>query len=779
MKKVDLQDFNCAGCSACANICPKGAISMKPSDEGFYNPVIDEDKCIDCGLCYKICPECHPVEKNTDTPDCYAIMASDEIRAKSSSGGLFSVLAHEIFSRGGVVCGAAFDENWTVRHIIIDKEEDMDKLRGSKYVQSFVAEDIYKQLKEYLKQGRWVFFTGVPCQVAGFKAFLGKDYSTLLSADLLCSCAPSPKVFKKYLEARVSDIKDIVGMDFRDKRAKGWGVSHTIQTTNSDTEDGRFIRAFLSKSISNRTCKTCKYATVAKVSDLTMADFWKISRYKEHLDDHKGTSLCLVNTPRGRDLLMSVKRQFKLMEKTPLKYAMQPIMKAPYPENARRKAFFAMIDKTSFDETYNKLFGKENNVGVLNFWHVHNRGAVLTNYALHEFLKEEGYNPISVRTYPRHDYAGHVNDFSERFANKFGVQRTAYCPDYTALKELNRTIGTFVVGSDQVFRRWCTAKYNEAFFLNWADEASKKIACSASFGLSYYDGDEQAKELMKKCLERFDALSLRENSGVSILKDTFGLEGTQIIDPVFWINVDKYRKIGNSSRKTDENFIASYIMWDTPEKTQALQYASEKLGAKIVNLKADGELEDWLNRISKCRVVITDSFHATCFSIMLRKTFVSISPLRPAVYDDRISDLLNMVGMPERQLARAEELLERNELLDEIDYENVSFDALNAEVARAKDWMRQALAKPKEAKVYSESAKLHYAVMDKMYTLHDKFTRQMLTYVNKNEMKLILHRRKFMVKYRFYKILTKMGFRCFKAKAAHYRKIIKTIRRLG
>ena len=105
----------CSGCSACANVCPVRAISMIENQDGFYVPMIDKTKCTKCGLCEKTCPQCNEVVKNTKTPDCYAVMADDDVRFKSSSGGAFTVLAKEIFNRGGVVCGASFDENWVVK----------------------------------------------------------------------------------------------------------------------------------------------------------------------------------------------------------------------------------------------------------------------------------------------------------------------------------------------------------------------------------------------------------------------------------------------------------------------------------------------------------------------------------------------------------------------------------------------------------------------------------------------------------------------------------------
>ena len=152
-----LENMNeCTGCNACFNACPKSAIEMVSNDEGFGYPEIDENKCIDCGLCQKSCPINNAKYDNFAEPECYAVMGDDELRKKSSSGGAFSYFAENILKQNGVVCGAAFTEDWSVQHIIVDNSEDLQKLRGSKYVQSNTT-DCYKRIKEYLNNDVKVF----------------------------------------------------------------------------------------------------------------------------------------------------------------------------------------------------------------------------------------------------------------------------------------------------------------------------------------------------------------------------------------------------------------------------------------------------------------------------------------------------------------------------------------------------------------------------------------------------------------------------------------------
>ena len=778
--KVNTADFNCTGCASCANICPQNAIIMKQDNDGFYKPHIDEERCTNCGLCTKICPELTPAQKNTNTPNCYAVMADDETRAKSSSGGAFSVIAHEIFNRGGVVCGAAFDENWVVKHIIIDNENDMYKLRGSKYVQSFISEEFYTKIKKYLEEGRYVLFSGTPCQVAGLKNFLKKEYEKLLLIDFICSGNPSPLVFEKYLRYINFDNAKILKINFRDKTKNGWSCTHTTTTTTRTTTDNKFMHAFLSKSISCKSCGFCKYASVERVSDITIADFWSIERYKEHLNDKKGTSIYLANTVKANNLLEIIKSKFALLEEVPLNYAMQPVMKEPYKHNPRREKFLNGIKDKPFEKIYEKLLGNENNVAVMNFWYVPNRGAILTNYALNEYLNDIGYRAITVNYNRIIEDPQFRNNIADRFAKKY-IKTTEYCPDYTSLKRLNTKIKTFIVGSDQVFRNWCVGSHNDKFFLNWVGEDAKKIACSASFGYPFFDGDNYSKIIMNKYLNRFDAISTREGSGVDILKNDYNIEATQIIDPVFYIGKEKYEKLIETSDKKETNFIAYYIMWNTPQKTEAINFAKEKLGIKTVDIKNDPNLEDWLARIKNCNLLITDSFHGTCFATMFKKNFISISPQIDGTLDDRIVYLLDMLRMENRQLHYPLEIYDHEEFLYGIEYKEDTFDLLNKEIERSKKWLINVLEKPKILKNYSDEDEVFYAMMDRINKLNDENKKIIKSLNNKilidkqkeldksnsftkEETLLLLNKNILTFKYYYYRFISNFAFKNSKLK---------------
>ena len=207
----------CVGCGACENVCPVKAISMQENEEGFLYPVVDSDLCVSCNKCNHVCPV-QKNEKKAVVSKAYAAWNKDDaILRGSSSGGVFSILAQYVLRKGGVVCGAAFDEGNVVKHILVENAADLEKLRGSKYVQSEIGH-IFVQIKDLLKSGRQVLFSGTPCQVAGLNSYLEKDFDNLLTVDVACHGVPSPKVWQKYI---FELGKDVSQFNFRDKRAVG------------------------------------------------------------------------------------------------------------------------------------------------------------------------------------------------------------------------------------------------------------------------------------------------------------------------------------------------------------------------------------------------------------------------------------------------------------------------------------------------------------------------------------------------------------------------------
>lgn len=380
---------DCCGCSACASLCPKHCITMQEDGEGFLYPEVNTSDCIDCGLCEKVCHELHPYEKREPLKTIAAINKDEEVRMKSSSGGIFHILAEKVIAEGGVVFGARFDEHWQV---VMDYAETMEGIRtfmGSKYVQARMA-NAYQDAKRFLAAGRKVLFTGTPCQIAGLHHFLRKRYDNLLTVDIICHGTPSPKVWECYLDEVVkAGRKAISNVQFRNKR-DGWRRFNFAMRYDegdssislcSQASKNHYMRAFLSDMILRPSCHACRTKEGRSHSDITLADFWGIEKEYPSMYDDKGTGLVLVNTVKGREAILWDK--LRCIEITPEAALGHNVAfrksVAPHP---KRDSFFAQLDEArsvtslidehlrpTFQQRTRKLlsYGKHRIVGILKY----------------------------------------------------------------------------------------------------------------------------------------------------------------------------------------------------------------------------------------------------------------------------------------------------------------------------------------------------------------------------------------------------------------------------
>jgi len=355
-KSIDFIKKNqCCGCSACVQKCPKNAISLKEDEEGFFYPIVNKEKCINCGLCKKVCPFInYEVEQKENYPKAYAVKNKiNKDILNSSSGGVFIAIAKYIIKENGVVFGAAYDENNNVNHISVEREEDLFKLQGSKYVQSNIL-NTFKDAKESLDKGKKVLFSGTPCQIRGLKNFLLKDYDNLITCDLVCHGVPSQKLFKTYLKSLEEKYqKKIKKYDFRNKDKKGWGLTAKVtfedgksKYINSDFDS--YYSNFLDCNTYRESCYNCKFTTTNRNTDITLADYWGILSIHNDFYDEKGVSLILVNSKSGLDLLNNIADNIELIE-TDLNYAITKnknlIQPSVRPE--KRNNIYKNIDNSS------------------------------------------------------------------------------------------------------------------------------------------------------------------------------------------------------------------------------------------------------------------------------------------------------------------------------------------------------------------------------------------------------------------------------------------------
>ena len=344
----------CTGCGICAAICPSSAIQMQADSHGFLHPAVDTAKCTDCGLCARKCPisTLPQVSAHTDILTGYA--KDETLLLSSSSGAIFPVLTAEIIRRGGIVFGAAFNENFDVVHTAAETLSELLALCGSKYVQSRIPADRYSQVKTALSDGRWVYFSGMPCQVAALKCYLGREYETLITQDTACHSVPSPMVWKDYVSALEKQHGGkLTNFSFRNK-ATGWEGYHIYATFDNGKEfrqpaaENPYQRGFIKGLYSRNSCFSCKFKGIERCSDITLADYWGVKGIQPEAYNPQGTSLILLHSDRGRALLESCKDKLQIVAATDGAFTFNPAVLTPIQKPARYDEFGADYGKKSF-----------------------------------------------------------------------------------------------------------------------------------------------------------------------------------------------------------------------------------------------------------------------------------------------------------------------------------------------------------------------------------------------------------------------------------------------
>lgn len=720
IRSVDYK--TCTGCAACMNICPKGAINMQENGEGFLYPVIDDNKCIHCGLCYKKCPA---VSFKFDTPimpDCYAVWAQRDIREQSSSGGMFTVLAQYALKKGGVVVGAAWNDKFHVEHIIVDSERELYKLRSSKYIQSVVSCSLLKNIKEILENGRYVVFSGCPCQVAGLKNFLGRDYKNLLTVDIVCHGVPSPLALDIYV-AEIAKGRKIQHIDFRDKKYFGWQTITAFEFDSGenyvkDYANSPWHKAFAAGIFLRKCCGQCKYAKTQRVGDITLGDFWQIHKIESKYNDWIGTGLVLLNTKKGSEIFTSIKNRLPLCEQMELRQELpfNGQLRGPAKISVLRDEFFRYLKQSkSFEKTMNNIENEKKDVGIIGFWSANNYGSVITYYALKKVIENMGYSvgmielPIEFN-----DTFGDI--MSRRFIDKHYY--TTGRLSKNLYRQLNERFSTFLIGSDQVWNPAYINNYGYYMFMDFVADNRKKIAYAASIGKEQFDLPFQKRQEVAYYLNKFDAVSVREDKAVETCKEYLDYDkATHVLDPVWLCHDEDYDEIiKDATFKEDGDFIFSYILDPTSDKKEALEYAVNKLGLKHYNIAdvrrkikegdividntiPNSSMEDWLYCLKKCKFVVTDSHHGMVFALIFNKPFICFA--NPSRTMSRFTSLFKLFDIEDRLVYSPKDITK-----NEFYFTSVNYNKINkiAEVEKYKSymWLSEALKAEHKSRVISD-----------------------------------------------------------------------------
>ena len=319
-KAIQITDkAKCSGCTACVNVCPENAILMKPDQEGFLYPEVQEALCISCAKCQRICPvQSH--KEPVSNPVCYIVRNRDEeVLRDSTSGGAFTAFAAAIIKKNGCVYGAGYDEKMRVICKQARTMEQLAEMRGSKFVQSELG-DTFCRIKEELHVGETVLFTGTPCQVEGLLAYLGEKPDNLICIDFVCRGVPSPKLWENYVRTMEAKYDSkITAAKFKNKTYGYHATTMKVDFENGKTYYGSgrvdpMMKAFVTELASRPSCAACAFKTLNRNSDITMFDCYGFSKITNLPDDNRGYPSLLVHSETGRVMMSAVRNQFIVYE---------------------------------------------------------------------------------------------------------------------------------------------------------------------------------------------------------------------------------------------------------------------------------------------------------------------------------------------------------------------------------------------------------------------------------------------------------------------------------
>ena len=757
MKILDNME-SCYGWGACFNECPTGAIEMKENTEGFLEPVVDEEKCISCGRCRQVCPSVNCQYSNNSNPDIYAFSAEEKILYDSSSGGIFTFLAEHIIKTGGYVVGAAYDSDFFVKHIIVHNMEELDKIRRSKYLQSS-TDDIFQRTKELLEQGNYVLYSGCPCQIAGLLRFLGKDYDNLYTVDVLCHGIPSPKMFQEHLENSFGGIDYVKDVEFRSR--EGWASLLKVKLKNGEVRTSYnntsvYMQSFLQDINLRASCFQCQYSRLPRQGDMTIGDLWAAGSLNLSFEYRKGVSVVLLNNNKGIALFQDS------LSGTEYEYYAQKI----YGEDMENSCNIKLLNENIFHpSTCNSNFAKRRkffndctemkfesavyaslhkfDVGLMLFMS-NNYGSIATNYALYRAIKDMGKRTAVM------DHLCFMGSEAIKFARGY-MELCSGFMEKDDWQAVNQCFETFVVGSDMSWN-WSMNQFDRFFqfmLLGFASENKRMISYAPSFGAKR-GIDEDVRAVYSHHLKRFDAISVREDYGVDMCRDLFGLQAKQVIDPVFICDRKAWDELSSKSQlKFNEEYILAYILDITPYKRQAALEAAKNLNKKLVvildlygNFEANKramnmdenvvrpEFVDWVEYFRHASCVITDSFHGVCFSIIYGKKFVAIKNRAK----ERFDSLAKLIECPSLFYEDSRLLLGKANIFTEIDYDFV-YKRIAAKRMESENWLHSALNTEVKPKSGNDSTRVMLQLLKSLREKTDLLNKVRTDYAYEEEKK--------------------------------------------
>lgn len=690
---------------------------MVTNNEGYLKPYIDFQKCSSCGKCDEICPVLFPEYSNSEEPETYVLQGPDGERIKGTSGGAFYLMAKKIIEMDGAVYGAVWNEDFSVSIIRGTDLETVGRMRGSKYVQSNVGRS-YADVESDLKKGLNVLYSACPCQIAGLKKYLSREYDKLITVDILCTCVPSQKMFLKYISE--NENKPISSIIFRDKIiGDGGSHTHTVYYTDATSDlkepmNDSYELALSKKMLASDACASCMFSRLPRQGDISIGDFWGIERIdSRYRNKDNGCSIVITSSKKGSLFFKSLDFKGSKFEEIESNVALNSpnVIKnrGNLANRGVRHAFFKLMNKMSIEESVNtalksnvELCVKKYDVGLVGFWSANNYGSVLTNYALYKVVENFGYS-VAMVEFPEEFRDMNVDCVSRQFAGR--NFETTFVPIKKQLTKYNKYFDKFLVGSDQVWNPDYIKRYGMYMYLDFVQDSKTRVAYAASIGRTDLNISEESKELLKYYLNKFDAISLREVDGVE-LYGKLGIPAEHVLDPVWLCPIEEYDfLVAQSELNLDEKFIFSYVLDPSIEKINIIEHFENKFGMECINV---GDLrrlsdplyerlntdffasnEDWLYYIKNAEYIITDSHHGAVFAMIYNKPFICIA--NPKRTLSRFTSLFRLLQVEDRLLESSVNVADLEPLYSAPDYDRINA-IVASECKKSIKWLSDALA---------------------------------------------------------------------------------------
>jgi hypothetical protein len=571
------------------------------------------------------------------------------------------------------------------------------------------------EIKKLLKADKEVLFSGTPCQVAGLKKFLGRNYEKLTTVGIVCHGVPSPMVFHKFLgELHDGHIKSV---NFREKDVIGWCTGTTVKYTDGyvyrqPDRTCHWFRGFLYNYFLNRICGECPFSAIPRQEDISLADYWRIREWDPKLQDGKGTGLVLLNNDRGKEMFQHIAERLSVCVETSMECALEsnPNLAHTFTHSKDREKFFTYLKDHSYEETFQHLRNPKYDVCIVGLGYANNYGGVLTNYALTKTLEDLGKSVLMMERFK--EYACGVNlsvaiDFNHKYLNV----SEAY--DENSVRLLNDQADIFIVGSDQLWNAMHLRNFYRYFLLSFTDDNKKRIAYASSLGKDDINLTPSEKNAFKYLFSRFDAISVRESNAVEWFKK-LNIESEHVLDPVFMCDRSHYdRLVQEAGDPPQDPYVFAYIL-DPKQGGNKFELvnaiASHKGLPAVIEQDLFSEtgslekrdssysfkIERFISHIYHSDFVVTDSFHGACFCIIFRKPFICVANTWRGV--SRFESLFIRLNLENRLFYSVESAMQHLDVLQEsIPYDQV--DSILAELkTKSLAFLTTALDSPKQNK---------------------------------------------------------------------------------